>query len=171
MRMGRFVGGAVGRSRLTSVDIANVSLPSNDVAGPDVPHNDVAGPDMPCNDVTGPNMPCNDVTGPDVPCNDATGPDVASTSDTTTSTGSTTTSTNTQAARHWAVPCGTRPSAKLIVEVDGGYHSRRVGVDARRDAKLARARYRVIHVPAELVLRDLPRALSIIRTALATPVP
>jgi very-short-patch-repair endonuclease len=63
------------------------------------------------------------------------------------------------------------PSAKLIVEVDGGYHSRRVGPDARRDAKLARAGYRVLHIPAELVLRELPRVLGIIRTALATPVP
>jgi very-short-patch-repair endonuclease len=63
------------------------------------------------------------------------------------------------------------PSAKLIVEVDGGYHSRRVGPDARRDAKLARAGYRVLHIPAELVLRELPRVLGIIREALALPVP
>ena len=33
------------------------------------------------------------------------------------------------------------PSARLIVEVDGGYHTRRVAADARRDRKLARAGY------------------------------
>jgi very-short-patch-repair endonuclease len=31
------------------------------------------------------------------------------------------------------------PSVKLIVEVDGGYHARRVGADARRDEALCRA--------------------------------
>jgi len=30
------------------------------------------------------------------------------------------------------------PSVRLIVEVDGGYHARRVSADARRDRKLAR---------------------------------
>jgi leucyl-tRNA synthetase len=63
------------------------------------------------------------------------------------------------------------PSARLIVEVDGGYDARRVGPDARRDAKLSRIGHRVLHVPAELVLRELPRVLGIIREALGAPVP
>jgi len=43
------------------------------------------------------------------------------------------------------VPLGNRfivdflaPRARLVVEVDGGYHARRRGADARRDAKLRR---------------------------------
>jgi very-short-patch-repair endonuclease len=36
------------------------------------------------------------------------------------------------------------PSVKLIVEVDGGYHARRVAADARRDEGLRRAGYRVV---------------------------
>jgi very-short-patch-repair endonuclease len=63
------------------------------------------------------------------------------------------------------------PSCRLIVEVDGGYHARRVHQDARRDAKLARAGYRVLHVPAELVLRELPRVLGIISEALEERIP
>ena len=57
-------------------------------------------------------------------------------------------------------------SARLIVEVDGGYHARRVTADARRDRELARAGYRVVHLPAELVMRDLPAALRAVRRAL-----
>ena len=37
------------------------------------------------------------------------------------------------------------PSARLIVEVDGGYHERRVSADERRDRKLARAGYGLPH--------------------------
>ena len=58
------------------------------------------------------------------------------------------------------------PSARLIVEVDGGYHARRVTADARRDRKLQRAGYRVVRLPAELVMRDLPAALRAVRRAL-----
>jgi hypothetical protein len=36
------------------------------------------------------------------------------------------------------------PSAKLIVEVDGSHHARRVSADARRDEALRRAGYRVL---------------------------
>ena len=71
------------------------------------------------------------------------------------------------------VPVGTRfiadflaPSVKLIVEVDGGYHSRRVAADARRDRKLARLGYRVLHLEAELVLRNLPQAVALVRDAI-----
>jgi very-short-patch-repair endonuclease len=59
------------------------------------------------------------------------------------------------------------PSVRLIVEVDGGYHALRRGADARRDEKLRRAGYRVLRVDAELVIRDLPRALARIRAGLA----
>ena len=61
------------------------------------------------------------------------------------------------------------PSARLIVEVDGGYHARRVRADARRDRKLARAGYRVVRLQAELVMRDLPAALLAVRRALVEP--
>src|SRR6187549_2727373 len=57
-------------------------------------------------------------------------------------------------------------SVRLIVEVDGGYHARRVSADARRDRKLARAGYRVVRVQAELVMRDLPAAVRAVQRAL-----
>ena len=61
------------------------------------------------------------------------------------------------------------PSVRLVVEVDGGYHARRVSADARRDRKLTRAGYRVVRVQAELVTRDLPAALRAILQALCEP--
>ena len=61
------------------------------------------------------------------------------------------------------------PSARLIVEVDGGYHARRVTADARRDRKLARAGYRVVRLQAELVMRDLPAAVRAVQRALDEP--
>ena len=61
------------------------------------------------------------------------------------------------------------PTARLIVEVDGGYHARRVSADARRDRKLACAGYRVVRLQAELVMRDLPAALLAVRRALIEP--
>ena len=54
----------------------------------------------------------------------------------------------------------------LIVEVDGAIHARRPGPDARRDLKLRRAGFRIVRVSAELVLRDLPAAIALIRAAL-----
>jgi very-short-patch-repair endonuclease len=57
------------------------------------------------------------------------------------------------------------PSVKLIVEVDGGYHASRHVADARRDRYLERAGYRVIRVPAEMVLRQLPVAVAVVRSA------
>jgi very-short-patch-repair endonuclease len=58
------------------------------------------------------------------------------------------------------------PSAKLIVEVDGGVHHDRVAADARRDRVLARLGYRVLRLPAELVLENLDEAVARIRAAL-----
>ena len=39
------------------------------------------------------------------------------------------------------------PAAKLVVEVDGGYHSTRAVADARRDRVLRRFGYRVLLMP------------------------
>ena len=58
-------------------------------------------------------------------------------------------------------------SRMLIVEVDGGYHSRRVAADARRDHKLTCLGYHVVHVDAALVLRDVAAAVALVRVALA----
>ena len=58
------------------------------------------------------------------------------------------------------------PSAKLIVEVDGAYHAARTAADARRDRYLTRAGYRVLHIPAEVVARQLSVAVEQIRAAL-----
>ena len=55
---------------------------------------------------------------------------------------------------------------RVIVEVDGGYHRERRSADARRDAGLRRAGYRVLRLDAELVLRELPVALGRIRQEL-----
>jgi very-short-patch-repair endonuclease len=41
-------------------------------------------------------------------------------------------------------------SVRLVVEVDGGCHSRRVKADARSDRKLRRAGYRVMRIEAGL---------------------
>ncbi len=57
-------------------------------------------------------------------------------------------------------------AARLVVEVDGGYHARRRAADASRDRKLRRLGYRVVRVDAELVLRDLSAALALVRAAL-----
>jgi very-short-patch-repair endonuclease len=58
------------------------------------------------------------------------------------------------------------PARKLIVEVDGGYHSRRSAPDARRERDLTRLGYRVLHVKAEDVHRKLPAVVSRIVEAL-----
>ena len=60
-------------------------------------------------------------------------------------------------------------SRKLIVEVDGAYHARAgfARKDARRDRVLARLGYRVVRIPAELVMRDVGAAVGLVRAALA----
>ena len=58
-------------------------------------------------------------------------------------------------------------AAKLIVEVDGGWHSKRAQRDARRDRALRVAGYRVLRVAAEHVLHSLPSVLARVRVALA----
>ena len=61
------------------------------------------------------------------------------------------------------------PAKLLVVEIDGRYHQRRRQADARRDAALARFGYRVLRLEAELVRRDVERAASLVREALARP--
>ena len=57
-------------------------------------------------------------------------------------------------------------SRRLIVEVDGAHHRARRSADARRDACLARLRYRVLRIEAALVVRDLSAAVSRVQGAL-----
>jgi len=52
------------------------------------------------------------------------------------------------------------PSVRLIVEVEGGYHTRRASADGRRDRKLARAGYRVLRIEAAQVMHELPEVLA-----------
>ena len=61
------------------------------------------------------------------------------------------------------------PAARLVVEVDGAYHARRVRADARRDRVLEGLGYRVLRLEAELVLRDLAGAVERVRAALREP--
>jgi very-short-patch-repair endonuclease len=57
------------------------------------------------------------------------------------------------------------PALRLIVEVDGSAHEHRRRVDARRDEKLRRLGYHVLRLEAEVVMRDLPRAVAVVREA------
>jgi very-short-patch-repair endonuclease len=58
------------------------------------------------------------------------------------------------------------PVARLVVEVDGAHHMRQRGADKRRDAALAHAGLRVLRLPAQLVLSNLPAALHLVVQAL-----
>jgi len=58
------------------------------------------------------------------------------------------------------------PSARLVIEVDGGYHATRRRADERRDRELARRGWRVLRVPAEIVSRDLAGAVARVREAI-----
>ncbi len=57
------------------------------------------------------------------------------------------------------------PSIKLVVEVNGKYHSRRVSADARRDRVLQRLGFRVLRLDAELVRCNMHEAVSRVRVA------
>jgi leucyl-tRNA synthetase len=61
------------------------------------------------------------------------------------------------------------PSVRLIVEVDGLYHLRRVSADAGRDRVLQRLGYRVLRLEAELIRCNLVEAVGRVRLALALP--
>jgi very-short-patch-repair endonuclease len=58
------------------------------------------------------------------------------------------------------------PKARLVVEVDGGYHKLRQAADERRDRLLGRLGYRVLRITAELVERDIGAAVAAVRVAL-----
>jgi very-short-patch-repair endonuclease len=47
------------------------------------------------------------------------------------------------------------PQARLVVEVDGGYHQQRRAADARRDEWMRRRGYRVVRVSAAAVMSDV----------------
>jgi len=57
-------------------------------------------------------------------------------------------------------------SARLVVEVDGGYHAQRRAADARRDRALQRLGYRVLRFQAELVTQRVEEAVAQILAAL-----
>jgi very-short-patch-repair endonuclease len=57
-------------------------------------------------------------------------------------------------------------AAKLVVEVDGAYHSRCQSADARRDRNLRRLGYRVLRIEAGLVEQHLELAVARIHAAL-----
>ena len=59
------------------------------------------------------------------------------------------------------------PGLRLVVEIDGPYHARRLQADASRDRALRRLGYRVLRLSDELVERKLSLALELIREALA----
>ena len=61
------------------------------------------------------------------------------------------------------------PARKVVVEVDGGYHDlpARRRADARRDRRLEHAGFRVLRLPAELVLREPAEALRRVQQVLA----
>ncbi len=59
------------------------------------------------------------------------------------------------------------PTLKLVVEVDGGCHVRRIAADARRDRVLRRWGFTVLRVEAELVRRELSQAVALVRAAVA----
>ena len=59
------------------------------------------------------------------------------------------------------------PALKVVVEVDGGYHSQRVAADARRTRVLERLGFRVVRVEAELVRCNLAQAVARVVVALS----
>ena len=56
--------------------------------------------------------------------------------------------------------------AKLIIEVDGGYHVEQAEADARRDGELSARGYRVLRLPEQLVVEQPAEAVALIRAAL-----
>ena len=58
------------------------------------------------------------------------------------------------------------PAQRLVIEVGGEYHVERARADARRDAALERAGYRVVRLSTSLIASDISGALAVIRAAL-----
>jgi very-short-patch-repair endonuclease len=61
------------------------------------------------------------------------------------------------------------PAARLVVEVDGGYHVTRRSADAQRNRALARLGYRVLRLEAALVMQQALVAVARVREALNGP--
>jgi very-short-patch-repair endonuclease len=59
------------------------------------------------------------------------------------------------------------PALRLVVEVDGVYHTGRASADLRRDRALERAGYHVVRLDAELVRRDLEAAVKLVAAEVA----
>ena len=57
------------------------------------------------------------------------------------------------------------PAVRLVVEVDGAYHLGRATADARRDRRLERLGWRVVRIPAEVVVGNLAAAVEVVRGA------
>jgi type I restriction enzyme R subunit len=57
-------------------------------------------------------------------------------------------------------------SVRLVVEIDGGYHSERQRADASSDRRLLKAGYQVLRLPDSLVLQQPELALQQIVQAL-----
>ena len=57
------------------------------------------------------------------------------------------------------------PAARLVVEVDGGYHVLRKAADARRDRALLRSGFEVLRLPVTLVVRESETALRLVAGA------
>ena len=58
------------------------------------------------------------------------------------------------------------PAARLVVEVDGGYHANRQRADARRDRGLRRLGYGVLRLAASLVMLSTAEAVQRVVEAL-----
>jgi very-short-patch-repair endonuclease len=56
------------------------------------------------------------------------------------------------------------PAVRLVIEVDGGYHSERREHDARRDRALERAGYRVLRLDAGWIARDIGEVVRRVRS-------
>jgi histidinol dehydrogenase/leucyl-tRNA synthetase/ATP-dependent DNA helicase RecG len=57
------------------------------------------------------------------------------------------------------------PAIGLVVEIDGRSHELRRSTDERRDRRLRALGYRVLRVPAEVVLGDVEGAVERVREA------
>lgn len=57
------------------------------------------------------------------------------------------------------------PALRLVVEVDGAQHRRRRAADTRRDRELCRLGCVVLRIEAQVVMRELPRAVGMVREA------
>ena len=57
-------------------------------------------------------------------------------------------------------------SARLVVEVDGGYHAEQAALDAKRQRRLELAGYRVVRIASDLVLTHPDSVVAQIQRAL-----